>query len=418
MADSADPARRTTALSRRYFLTGVAATAGAVALTACSTTSGTAGGSAAASTSPATAAAAGAEVRPITPPRLDSAYLGEKILCYRPLRRGAPNLSVEKVGSQVIGHNYGHGGSGWTLAPGSAQYVVDLVEASDAGKAVAKDAPVTVVGAGVIGLFTAYELVKRGYTNVTVVAEKMDGLTSHNAGGLLAPVSMDNNPEMQAIIDKIGIDAYRFYEAVAKGTQPDFAEGAKIVPAYFENREESGLEPYVGEVMQPAKDVVLDFGNGTQRPMVAYDDGIFMDTAVMMKALRDYLNGKVTFEQRKVASLADLPAGLVFDCTGLGAARLNDDAEVVPVQGHLIMLRDQVPADLQSMILVYFDKGKTESGQLVKRSFYIFPKHMPDTGPNDVGVIGGTFIEGSTPATPNEEEFQILVDGAKRFYGI
>lgn len=401
----------TSPLSRRGFLTGVAAAAGAVALTACSASpdSGEA--------SP-TGSSGGAEVRAITPPRLDTAYLGKRILCYRPLRRGSPNLSVETVGAEVIAHNYGHGGSGWTLAPGSAQYVVDLVEASDAGAAIAKDAPVTVVGAGVIGLFTAYELLKRGYTDVTVVAERFDDLTSHNAGGLLAPVSMDNNPEMQAVIDKIGIDAYRFYEAIAKGTQPDFAEGAVIVPAYFENREESGLEPYVGQVMQPAKDVVLDFGNGTQRPMVAYDDGIFIDTAVMMKSLRDYLADKVTFEQRKVGSLEDLPAELVFDCSGLGAGRLNDDAEVVPVQGHLIMLRDQVPADLQSMILVYFDKGKTQSGQLVKRSFYIFPKHLLDSGPNDVGVIGGTFIEGSTPSTPNEEEFEILVQGAKDFYGV
>ena len=174
----------------------------------------------------------------------------------------------------------------------------------------------------------------------------------------------------------VGVDAYRFFAAIANGTQPDFKAGAVIVPAYFENREESGLEPYVGEVMQPAKDVILDFGNGTQRPMVAYDDGIFMDTAVMMHALHDYLADKVTFEQRKVGNFADLPSGLVFDCTGLGAQRLDDDPDVVPVQGHLILLRDQVPADLQSMILVYFDKGKTTSGQLVKRSFYIFPKHL------------------------------------------
>ena len=32
--------------------------------------------------------------------------------------------------------------------------------------------------------------------------------------------------------------------------------------------------------MQPAKDVLLDFGTGVQRSMVAYDDGIFMDTGV------------------------------------------------------------------------------------------------------------------------------------------
>ena len=76
---------------------------------------------------------------------------------------------------------------------------------------------------------------------------------------------------------------------MARGTHQDFKLGAIVVPSYFENREESGLEPYVGKVMQPAKDVILDFGTGTTRKMVAYDDGIFIDTAVMMINLTAYL---------------------------------------------------------------------------------------------------------------------------------
>jgi hypothetical protein len=229
---------------------------------------------------------------------------------------------------------------------------------------------------------------------------------------------MDNNPELQPVIDKIGIDAYRFFADVANGKQPHFSAGAIILPAYFDNREESGLEPYVGKVMQPAKDVVLDFGTGTTRKMVSYDDGIFIDTAVMMQSLHDYLKDKVKFEQKKVESISSVSSSLVFDCSGLGAGRLNSDKEMVPVQGHLVMLRDQIPANLQHMILVYFDKSKTSVGQEVKRSFYIFPKHLPGTASNDVGVIGGTFIEGASPDTPNDDEFQIMIDNARRFYGI
>jgi hypothetical protein len=69
------------------------------------------------------------------------------------------------------------------------------------------------------------------------------------------------------------------------------------------------------------------------------------------------------------------------------------------------------------MILVYLDEGKTEAGQKVKRSFYIFPKRLPGTGANDVGVIGGTFVEDATPATPNLAEFDRMIGNAKRFYG-
>jgi hypothetical protein len=35
-----------------------------------------------------------------------------------------------------------------------------------------------------------------------------------------------------------------------------------------------------------------------------------------------------------------------------------------------------------------------------------------------VGVVGGTFIENATPDTPNEEEFTIMIENAKKFYGI
>ena len=126
----------------------------------------------------------------------------------------------------------------------------------------------------------------------------------------------------------------------------------------------------------------------------------------------------VQFVQKKATDLTALGSPMVFDCTGLGAGTLNNDAEMVSVQGHLVMLKDQVPADLQSMILVYFDEGTTKSGQKIKRSFYIFPKHLLDSGPNDVGVVGGTFIEGGTPETPNLDEFDTMMTAARNFYGI
>ena len=54
----------------------------------------------------------------------------------------------------------------------------------------------------------------------------------------------------------------------------------------------------------------------------------------------------------------------------------------------------------------------------MKRSFYQFPKHLPETGVNDVGVVGGTFIEGATWDMPNQEEFEIMMEGARKFYGL
>jgi hypothetical protein len=133
----------------------------------------------------------------------------------------------------------------------------------------------------------------------------------------------------------------------------------------------------------------------------------------MMQSLTAWLKPRVKFVQRKVQRLADVETRFVVDCAGLGAGALNGDAAMVPVQGHLVMLKDQDPAALRYMILVYFGDARTASGMKVKRSFYQFPKHLPDSGAGDIGVVGGTFIEGAGMDTPNEGEFQVMIDNAR-----
>lgn len=366
-----------------------------------------------------TFAAAGIEVRNITPPKIDAANIGKKILCYRPMRHGTPNLSLQKKNSKIIVHNYGHGGSGWTLAPGSAYYVNNLLLDSKDGSKIKKETAITIIGGGALGLFTAYDLAQRGFTNLTILAENFDDLTSHHAGGLFAPISMDNNPQMQKIVDKIGIDSYLVYASIGQKKHEFFKTGAAIIPAYFKNRDDSGLEAYVGKVIQPAKDVTLDFGNGTRRDVVVYDDGIFIDTYEMMNNLRQYLDNKGTkFVKKRVQSFEEIADKIIINCSGSGSKELNDDSNMEEIQGHLIMLKNQNPEYLQHMILFHFDEGKTISGQKIKRSFYIFPKRLPNSDRSDIGIIGGTFIENASGTTPNEEEFATVVQGAKNFYGI
>ena len=371
-------------------------------------------------TSPTSGNKSDIEIRKITPPNISDAYLGEKILCYRPMKHGAPNLSLAKEGDKIVAHNYGHGGSGWTLGPGSAKYVNSLLIESDLGAALSdKSTPIAIIGAGLIGLFTAYDLIQRGFSNITIYAEQLVTLPSHYAGGLLAPVSMDNDHAMQAIIDEIGIEAYRFYKGIANNENSDFKKGARKVPSYFSSRDDSGLEPYVGKVMGPAKDVILDFGNGTTRTMVVYDDGVFMNTALLMDELHEFMKRHhIEIIQQKIQSFDELNQQFIFNCSGLGSRELAKDSALVPVQGHLIMLKNQVPENMNYMILVYFGEGKTEMNQKVKRSFYLFPKHLPDSAPQDIGVMGGTFIEGGSPDKPNLKEFDAIVRGAKEYFGL
>lgn len=73
------------------------------------------------------------EKRILIAPNLDSAHLGARLVCHRPCRRGPPRICVEYRGErdQLIAHNYGHAGSGWTVGPGVAEHSVQQM-----GKAV------------------------------------------------------------------------------------------------------------------------------------------------------------------------------------------------------------------------------------------------------------------------------------------
>ena len=256
-----------------------------------------------------------------------------------------------------------------------------------------RETPIAIIGAGVLGLFTAYELVQAGYTNITLIAEQYENLTSHKAGGFLAPSTMEVDQNMQSIIDEICFDAYRFYAQIARGENKDFpAGGALIMPIYLK-RGDDRLQPYEGIVMNKPLDVIIDFGNGKQYEMQVYDDGIFMDTGIMMNALTRFLQNKVQWVQKRMASLDEIDAPCIFNCAGLGARQINQDDAMVSVQGHLILLEDQDPADMDYMISFHVEYGITQDGMPAKRSIYLFPKHIPGSPEMNIGVVGGTFIE-------------------------
>jgi glycine/D-amino acid oxidase-like deaminating enzyme len=362
------------------------------------------------------------ETRFITPPKLERANVAKRILCHRPKRQGSPKLAVERVGEKLIVDNYGHGGDGWTLAPGSAKYVAGLLDAEIGGES--KETPIAVVGAGTIGLTSAMELVGRGYSDITVYADRFDDLTSHKAGGLWAPILLEEDHPLRNTVEEILVDSHAFYSAIAKGEHPTLRRGARILPLYLPARKET-FEALNRRVHMPSKDVTLDFRNGTTRDGVVYDDAIFMDTGGLMADMRSYLEGvrqtpqgrpaRVRFKQRTISKLDELDEKIVINCTGLGAAQLRDDQTMTPIQGHLIALRDQNPRDLEYMMAFWnVTKGVSQSGHEGGRVLYMFPKVFED----GYGVLGGTFYNGCDQQHPNEEEWELIFERAREFFGI
>ncbi len=356
---------------------------------------------------------AGPEIRYLTPPRLSQENILKQVICYRPVRLEKPRIELENSSSKTIIHAYGHGSGGWTLGPGSAQYAVNLLPQ------LPQDTPLVIVGAGVIGLFVAYNLVKIGYTNITLIAFSFEDLTSHKAGGLFAYMSGNADPVIRSFVNNLAIESHKVYAQIAQQQHQDFRVGARYIPAYFTSREKSDLEAYVGIVMEPAKDVIVDFQNGTQRSLVVYDDCIFINTIYLMGALQQFLrNYNVQFVEQKVNSFDELNYPVIFNCTGRGAQELAHDNSVYSAQGHLLMLKDQDPTTLNYMIEVGINQGVTDDGFEISRHCYLFPKELANAQAGEIGVLGGTFIKKATEATPHHEEFDRMLENARRFFGI
>ena len=95
-------------INRRQLLNSAAA----AALTGCATKNRTA-------ISPVAVQGFGAAL-PIHPIQATPDRMFRVTVCLRPFRAAGPRLDIERVGDQMIIHNYGHGGSGWSLSWGSS----------------------------------------------------------------------------------------------------------------------------------------------------------------------------------------------------------------------------------------------------------------------------------------------------------
>src|ERR1700734_817860 len=167
-------------MNRRFFLQGSAAFAGCNAV-------GLTGGV----KRPVAASIPGAPslpfydaLGPIIPIRADVDRIFRITVCLRPFRAAGPRLDVERVGDKIVCHNYGHGGSGWSLSWGCATVVTE-----NAMKAAEGNNDIAVIGAGALGL-TSATLLQRAGAKVTIYAkERPPEVRSARATGSWTPDS-------------------------------------------------------------------------------------------------------------------------------------------------------------------------------------------------------------------------------------
>ncbi len=275
----------------------------------------------------------------------DLSYVNEEIVCQRPVRIGGIRVEAEDRDGKAVVHCYGHGGSGWTLAPGTSKQAVQLLEQRLAGAWSAfRGADVVIIGAGIVGQMCAYHLhqlrkEQPGLVgSVEMVAERSEGITSDNAGGLFEPVLFGRN-----VIQKQSfLDSYRFYRDISLGRNPAFPQyEAELLPVFATSTSAPTQELIeLGEI-PPAVRMNVRINNNVHKWSMTqlFYMNVRPFNRLLSQTLRDW--GIPLQTGVSVRSFDTVSAPIVFNCTGLGAGQLCDDEDVVPFTGHLVTFRDQ-----------------------------------------------------------------------------
>lgn len=299
-------------------------------------------------------------VPPLAPYRMDASLITRITVCTRPFRAAGPRIEVETVGDKRVVHNYGHGGSGWSLAWGSAELVRGLALEGGVG-------PIAVIGCGALGLTAATVLQRAGATVTIYAAERVAQSRSARATGLWTPDSR--------IADADSVDATfpAVWERMARASwaMHQTYVGLPGEPVTFQDRyvlRSSGAtapRPAGIQAPAPARPTQVRFAEYADRlndlvprshelersqhpfPVGGARVGPNMQFNIAELGHRltaDFLAEGGRIEQRTFRSpgeFGSLAEPVVVNCTGYGARALFRDESVTPVRGQMAWLPPQ-----------------------------------------------------------------------------
>ncbi|MDM7954956.1 FAD-dependent oxidoreductase [Blastomonas sp.] len=302
----------------------------------------------------------------------------------RPYRPSGFVVRAEAFGDALLVHNYGHGGGGISLSWGSSRLATALGLPGHSG-------PVAVIGSGIMGLTTARLVQEAGYP-VTIYTDTLPpGTTSNIAGGQIYPAGhFDDAMVTPQWRDQAAAAAdysrRRFQIMVGE----DY--GVRWLPTYDQTRRTGAIPPdlmFPGRARLAADQHPFPLDNVVRYETMYVETGRFME-----RLLRDIRIAGGRIEVRRFQSpydVAALPERLVFNCTGLGAAALFGDTELVPVRGQLAVLIPQPEVDYAYAL----------------SAGYMFPR-------SDGILLGGTFERGEYTAEPQPQDIADIVESHRR----
>ena len=251
-------------------------------------------------------------------------------VCTRPFRAQGPRLDVEQVGGKTIVHNYGHGGSGWSLSWGSSSIAVKKAMATGT-----RD--IAVIGCGALGLTSAL-LLQRAGAEVTIYAKDLPpNVRSSLATGIWSPdsrICLEENatPSFNRLWEDMARESFQTYQSLLglPGNPVEFIAELqrKLIPDLVPRSEEfaPGSHPFGARYLQRNSMMMFNLA-GYARMLMS-----------------DFLANRGRIEIAEFHAPADflsLRQTTLINATGYGARALFGDQTVTPVRGQLARMIPQ-----------------------------------------------------------------------------
>lgn len=335
-------------------------------------------------------------VGPIPPIRAEFDRIFRTTVCLRPFRLSGPRLDVERVHDKIVVHNYGHGGSGWSLSWGSAQVSVGkALEASNG------DRQLAVVGCGALGLTAALTAQRAGLQVIIYAKERPPYVRSCRATGSWTPdsrvaLTSSASPDFPAQWESMARASFAMYQSYLgmAGNPVEWTDRYVLSDLTHEQRmaqrdeqDHHGFVHYedrIADLTPNPQDLPAGSHPFPTKYVRRNTSMTFNIAGYSRQLINDFLVAGGTIETREFHTPQDLIAlhqRVIVNCTGYAARQLWSDETVVPVRGQIAWL---IPQEGVNYGLIYNDLNVLgrRDGIVIQPS-----AHGEDTGWNDANEI-------------------------------
>lgn len=287
--------------------------------------------------------------------RADTNRIIAVTVCTRPFRPQGPRIEAERVGRKLIVHNYGHGGSGWSLSWGSSTIAVSYAKENRA-----RD--LAVIGCGALGLTSALLAQTAGFKVRIYAKDRPPNVRSSYATGHWSPsvrfCSAEHaTPELTQRWEEMARTSFRTYQHLLglPGDPVEWREGYYLrdleatAPAEPLTRRVEPTYPALDYRLRDLVPLSEELPSGIH-PFPAsfyvrrFSDLIFNISSYSHMLVNDFLVAGGEIETREFANpgeLMKLREKTIINATGYGARALFGDESIVPVRGQLLRLIPQ-----------------------------------------------------------------------------